>query len=317
MTARSAGDTRPTSRRQVPGRPSRRSRAKRYATRFRGQPSVVHAPHRRRWCAQATVVEPISLASGSAASPASRARAVPGMNVETGPDRPLLDPALWQHADMRRALAARDLAAVFRLLRRVGTSQRTIAALTGLAPSEVYEISRGQAGDGLRRALPDRRRPGGPARVPGAAYDSETAAFVERHLARAAQREHDLDEVGALLAHAAEVAVGMQGGPAAAALGRPARGRDPAPAARRRADLDQIEAITVALRGLDHGHGGGACREAVVAQTRVGAPALTPTPPRTCVAGCSSRPPTSTTSPAGPRSTSGSTPRPAATLPAP
>jgi tetratricopeptide (TPR) repeat protein len=33
-------------------------------------------------------------------------------------------------------------------------------------------------------------------------------------------------------------------------------------------DVEQLEAITVALRGLDHGHGGGACREAVVAQTR-------------------------------------------------
>ncbi|MDQ1294562.1 MAG: hypothetical protein QG608_2447 [Actinomycetota bacterium] len=45
---------------------------------------------------------------------------------------------------MRRALAARDLAQVFRLLRKVGVSQRAIAAATGLAPSEVYEILRGR-----------------------------------------------------------------------------------------------------------------------------------------------------------------------------
>ena len=63
--------------------------------------------------------------------------------------------------------------------------------------------------------------------------------------------------------------------PSAWRPGRPAaldgapRGRDAAPrrvVARR--DVDQIEAITSALRGLDYGHGGGACREAVVAQSR-------------------------------------------------
>ena len=66
------------------------------------------------------------------------------MNVDIRPDRVRLDSELWQRGDIRRALAARDLATVFTLLRRVGTSQRAIATLTGLAPSEVYEISRGR-----------------------------------------------------------------------------------------------------------------------------------------------------------------------------
>src|SRR4051812_6044616 len=42
-----------------------------------------------------------------------------------------VDPALWHRTDMRIALAARDIAGVFRLLQRVGVSQRRIAALTG------------------------------------------------------------------------------------------------------------------------------------------------------------------------------------------
>jgi transcriptional regulator with XRE-family HTH domain len=183
-------------------------------------------------------------------------------------DRPPLDPAVWERTETRRALAARDLAAVFRLLRKAGTSQRTIAALTGLAPSEVYEIGRGRrvmAYDVLCRIADGLGVPRG---YLGLAYDSETAAFVSATSPDAAQREQDLDEVGALLAHAAEVAVGMQGGPAALRWTAPREDGTPIPQRVGARDLDQLEAITVALRGLDHGHGGGACREAVVAQTR-------------------------------------------------
>jgi transcriptional regulator with XRE-family HTH domain len=183
-------------------------------------------------------------------------------------DRPTLDPAVWERTETRRALAARDLAAVFRLLRRAGTSQRTIAALTGLAPSEVYEIGRGRrvmAYDVLCRIADGLGVPRG---YLGLAYDSETAAFVSATSPDAAQREQDLDEVAALLAHAAEVAVGMDGGPAALRWTAPRQAATPVPQRVTARDVAQIEAITLALRGLDSGHGGGACREAVVAQTR-------------------------------------------------
>src|SRR4051812_10864800 len=93
-------------------------------------------------------------------------------------DRPLLDPAVWERTETRRALAARDLAAVFRLLRKAGTSQRTIATLTGLAPSEVYEIGRGRrvmAYDVLFRVAGG---PGVPRGHPGLAYGSQTAPLV-------------------------------------------------------------------------------------------------------------------------------------------
>ena len=112
---------------------------------------------------------------------------------------------------------------MFKLLRRVGTSQRAIASLTGLAPSEVYEISRGRrvmAYDVLCRIADGLGVPRG---YLGLAYDPETETFVTGHSAPDAGDRTDLDEVAALLAHAAEVAVGMDAGPAA--LRWTARGR--------------------------------------------------------------------------------------------
>jgi predicted XRE-type DNA-binding protein len=52
--------------------------------------------------------------------------------------------AVWDRPDMRRHLAARDVAAVFRLLQRFGVSQRAIAARTGQSQSEISEIISGK-----------------------------------------------------------------------------------------------------------------------------------------------------------------------------
>ncbi|MBV9010756.1 MAG: helix-turn-helix transcriptional regulator [Pseudonocardiales bacterium] len=125
------------------------------------------------------------------------------MNVDPAPRPPVVDVAVGRRGDMRRALATRDLAEVFRLLRRVGLSQRTIATMTGLSPSEVYEILHGRQvmsydvlcriGDGL----------GMPRGWLGLAYDLDTAALITG----ADQREPvtALADVQALLAHAAAV----------------------------------------------------------------------------------------------------------------
>ena len=79
-----------------------------------------------------------------------------------------IDPAVWERPDMRYCLARRDIAGVYRLLQRVGVSQRAIAALTGQAQSEISEILGGRQvvsydllvriADGLRRPA----RPDGP-----------------------------------------------------------------------------------------------------------------------------------------------------------
>lgn len=58
--------------------------------------------------------------------------------------RDVVDPAVWRRPDMMRALAARDVATVFRLLQRMGVSQRRIAAMTGQSQSEISEITSGR-----------------------------------------------------------------------------------------------------------------------------------------------------------------------------
>jgi len=57
---------------------------------------------------------------------------------------PPIDPALYYRADVRAVLAVHDIGALFRVLMEAGLTQRTIAALTGQAQSEVAEILAGR-----------------------------------------------------------------------------------------------------------------------------------------------------------------------------
>ncbi len=172
---------------------------------------------------------------------------------------------------MRRALATRDFAGVFTLLRRTGISQRAIAGLTGLAASEVYEITRGRkvmSYDVLVRLADGLGVPRG---YLGLAYDAGTAALLS---AQRAGSEPDSDvpaessEARDLLEHAAGIAVGVTA-PASDLQWTTTPDRN-TPLPRRAGDRDvrQIEQITADLRRLDYRHGGGACREAVLAYSR-------------------------------------------------
>ncbi|MCA1704415.1 MAG: helix-turn-helix domain-containing protein, partial [Actinobacteria bacterium] len=65
------------------------------------------------------------------------------MNV-TGPQDHPVPSSVWEESEMKRVLVDRDVSSVYRLLRRVGISQRQIAALTGQSQSEVSEILKGR-----------------------------------------------------------------------------------------------------------------------------------------------------------------------------
>lgn len=55
-----------------------------------------------------------------------------------------IDPAVWQDRATRRAIAARDITAVYRHLVAMGVTQRVIAEAVGQSPSEVSEILAGR-----------------------------------------------------------------------------------------------------------------------------------------------------------------------------
>ncbi len=178
-----------------------------------------------------------------------------------------INPAVWERPDMRRALAARDIITVYRLLQRFGVSQRRIAALTGQAPSEIYEILKGRQvlayylliriADGL----------GIPRGYMGLAYDSGTVELLSPAASRRSQPD-EREEVRRLLAHAAEITVGAAV-LSTAAWWQPVEGEPaPAPTQIGHIDVARLEGITTELCALDRRYGGGACRDAVIAQVR-------------------------------------------------
>jgi transcriptional regulator with XRE-family HTH domain len=160
---------------------------------------------------------------------------------------------------MRAALAARDIAMVFRLLQRCGVSQRRIAALTGQSQSEISEILGGRQVVSYDVLLRIADGLGVPRGHMGLAYDEGTAVLVGAVVA-----EEESDE--GLLARLAELTVGT-------AAADPRSWSQPFPVAWSSqpdhvgaADVRRLENTTTQLRALDYEYGGGACRDAVLAQ---------------------------------------------------
>jgi transcriptional regulator with XRE-family HTH domain/tetratricopeptide (TPR) repeat protein len=187
------------------------------------------------------------------------------MNV-TGSQDSRLSLEKWNEPEMKRALVDRNIASVYRQLRRVGISQRHIAALTGQSQSEVSEILKGRqvmAYDVLVRISDGLGIPRG---YMGLAYDPVTATSIVGPPDNALAEEDESVKRRKLLAHGAAVMFGT------AVLGAdrghwlPSPAQTPAPSNIGVSDVKQVEAATRAMRALDYQFGGGACRDAVVAQ---------------------------------------------------
>lgn len=92
-----------------------------------------------------------------------------------------INPDVMQRPDMRRRLADRDIAGVFRLLQRYSMYQRAIAARTGQSQSEVSEIIAGRrqvvSYDLLLRIAEGLEVPRG---WMGLAFDAGTAQLAEQ-----------------------------------------------------------------------------------------------------------------------------------------
>jgi len=179
-----------------------------------------------------------------------------------------VDPAMWQRPDMRAALAARDIATVFRLLQRVGVSQRRIAALTGQSQSEISEILGGRhvvSYDVLARIADGLGVPRGHL---GLAYDDTTAQLVGAPSTQTVNPDTAPDEEDSrrLLARLTELTVGGTGIDPQSWAQPFAVAWAPTPDHVGLPDVARLETITAQLRGLDRQYGGGACRDAVLAQ---------------------------------------------------
>ncbi|NIJ14453.1 tetratricopeptide (TPR) repeat protein/antitoxin component HigA of HigAB toxin-antitoxin module [Saccharomonospora amisosensis] len=173
---------------------------------------------------------------------------------------------VWETAEMRDALANRNISEVYRQLRKHGVSQRQIAAMTGQSQSEVSEILKGRqvmAYDVLSRISEGLGIPRG---YMGLAYDEATEIQVVGAADEQQAEEDESVKRRKFLAHAAQVTMGAAVfGPASDAwAASPAR--TPAPGRIGMTDVRQVEAATRALRALDYQYGGGFCRDAVVAQ---------------------------------------------------
>jgi transcriptional regulator with XRE-family HTH domain len=168
---------------------------------------------------------------------------------------------------MRRALARRDIAEVFRQLQKDGVTQRRIARLTGLSSSEVYEVLRGRrvsAYDVLCRIADGLGVPRG---YLGLSYDPETQALMVGPPTRG-DALTERTEVRLLLSHAADMTMGITEGNRAHHWDTRGDHSTPIPQRVSAIDVAQIEQVTEELRALDYRYGGGACREAVIGQTQ-------------------------------------------------
>jgi tetratricopeptide (TPR) repeat protein len=191
------------------------------------------------------------------------------MNVDPSTDRKI-NTAVWEPPAVREVLAMRDVAGAYQVLQRIGVSQRRIAALTGQSQSEVSEILAGErqvmAYDVLVRIADGLSIPRG---YMGLAYDDATDELVKSGtLTSPVYPADEREEVRRLLAHAAEVSIGAAVTNIDGWWQPVERTLTPAPERIGMSDVMQLESVTRSLRATDYQHGGGACRDAVIAQVR-------------------------------------------------
>ena len=115
---------------------------------------------------------------------------------------------VWDGPVMRDALADRNVSEIYKQLRKIGVSQRQIAASTGQSQSEVSEILKGRqvmAYDVLARIADGLGIPRG---YMGLAYDGATAVRVANSTSDSQVEEDEAVKRRKFLSHAAAVTMG-------------------------------------------------------------------------------------------------------------
>ncbi|MFR9727653.1 helix-turn-helix domain-containing protein [Saccharopolyspora sp. MS10] len=173
-------------------------------------------------------------------------------------------PEIWRRAEIRDALAVRDIGAVYRALREHGIPQSRIAQLTGQAQSEVSDVLNGRAvrsyellsriADGL----------GIPRGWMGMAADEHPR---DDETADAADEPDEQQKRRSFLSYAGDVVFGdgaRSGGPAWRCGAEPRHRNlldelalpDRAPRRIGSSDIRALDELIVALRRIDHRYGG-------------------------------------------------------------
>ncbi len=177
-----------------------------------------------------------------------------------------IDPRLWERPQMRVALARHDISEVYRLLGAAGVSQRRIAALTGQNQSEISDITQGrqvQAYDLLARIADGLGVPRG---YMGLAFTD----IATHRLATSTTMiipEDDLMERRSFLGLVSKIVMGAALTTAELQLIAAAPAHASAPRHVGNTEVAQLHALTAALRAHDATHGGGSCRNAILAHT--------------------------------------------------
>jgi transcriptional regulator with XRE-family HTH domain len=182
-----------------------------------------------------------------------------------------IDPAIWQDRAMRRAIATRDIAVVYRCLVAAGVTQRWIADAVGQSQSEVSEILAGrqvQSYDVLVRVADGLEVPRG---WMGLAYDASSPSMPldEEEVDEDVKRRNLLAVVGTVLF--AQPVFGVPDSKASTF-------RDVITNPPERigvSDVETFEHVTARLGVLDREAGGIAARETLAAVAQGGEQLLT------------------------------------------
>jgi transcriptional regulator with XRE-family HTH domain len=159
----------------------------------------------------------------------------------------------WRRPDAAAALAREDVTRLIQILcRKSDLTQEEVARLTGLDQSMISRVVSG------KRSVATAARKQRALHGLGAPTTTATGYVAEE----------ETDEVRRLLAHAAQVTVGVLPTDAGAWPLPPNDTAACLPARVSAVDIDQLGAVTDALRAADYRYGGGACRDAIIAHTR-------------------------------------------------
>ncbi|PPK69870.1 transcriptional regulator [Actinokineospora auranticolor] len=168
---------------------------------------------------------------------------------------------VWEHPDMRAALSARDITQVYRLLRGRGVSQRRISMLTGQAQPEISAIARGrqvQTYDVLSRIADGLGVPRG---YMGLAYGGQVRPATDEVVTTVPDRREFMGILAKITMGAALTGADL------ALLSSPAVAT-PTPRSVGATEVGQLRELTRVLWTQEKRLGGGAVRDAVIAQLR-------------------------------------------------